>query len=91
MHIYVVCRPPPLFAYAASSDWLLNERAMLWGEVARRERDIRALLAERSEMRRRIQAQDTTMAMFAPRLDLGAGGIVQAIRGKYERHGIHDS
>lgn len=60
---------------------------MLCGEVARRERDIRALLEERSAMKRRIQALDTTMEMFAPRLDPAAGGTVRAITGKYERHG----
>lgn len=60
---------------------------MLCGEVLRRERDIRALLAERSEMRRRIQALDATMAMFAPRLDPAAGGTVRAITGKYETYG----
>ena len=59
---------------------------MLCDEVARRERDIRALLAECSEMRRRIQGLDTTMAMFASRLDPAAGGTVHAITGKYERH-----
>lgn len=60
---------------------------MLCGEVARRERDIRALLAERSDMRRRLQALDTTMAMFAPKLDPAAGGTVHAITGRYERYG----
>lgn len=56
---------------------------MLCDEVARRERDIRALLAECSEMRRSIQALDTTMAMFAPRLDPAADGTVHAITGRY--------
>lgn len=60
---------------------------MLCGEVARRERDIQALQAERVAMTQRIRALDETMAMFAPLLDPAAGGTVRAIAGKYDKQG----
>jgi hypothetical protein len=67
--------------------WLLNERAMLCGEVALRQRTIDALQAEQGRFTQRIRALDEVMAMFSPQLNPGAAGVVRAIKGKYGPRG----
>lgn len=67
--------------------WLLNERAMLRGEVARRDEAIQRLRDERELLCERIRALDSTMGMFAPQLDPEAGGTVRAIAGRYGPRG----
>jgi hypothetical protein len=67
--------------------WLLNERAMLCGEIARRERSIHALQAETATLQVRVSALDQTMALFSPALNPAAAGTVHAHAGKYGSFG----
>lgn len=57
-------RPDP----APHLKWLLNERAMLLGEVQRRESRIRWLTTEAPDLNGRIAALDSAMALFDSRV-----------------------
>jgi hypothetical protein len=67
--------------------WLLNERAMLLGEVQRRESRIQRLTAEAGDLNVRIAALDSAMALFDARVDPQAGGSVRATSERYEGRG----
>ena len=60
---------------------------MLCGEVLRREKRVQQLTTELSELRGQVKALDTAMALFEPRLDPGAGGVVHATTVRYGSHG----
>jgi len=72
--------PPPL-------KWLLNERAMLCGELDRRQRSVQALQAEMITLQVRVSALDQTMALFSPTLNPAAAGAVRAHANKYGSFG----
>jgi hypothetical protein len=74
-------RTPPHFK------WLLNERAMLVGEVRRRETRIQRLSCEAAHLHGRISALDSAMALFDARVDPRAGGTVNAIGDRYGGQG----
>lgn len=67
--------------------WLINERAMLLGEVQQREIRIQRLSAEVEQARGKIAALDTAMALFDSRVNPGAGGVINGIAEKYGGRG----
>lgn len=67
--------------------WLLNERAMLAGELQWRQSVVKALLTEIGDLRTRIEALDSAMALFDDRVDPAAAGTVRATKERYGSRG----
>lgn len=74
-------RTPPVFK------WLLNERAVLSGEVQRLETELQRIQQALPSVRGKLAALDATMAAIDPAVAPNAAGSVNAWAGKYGERG----
>lgn len=58
--------------------WLLNERAMVAGELHRRQGQIEALIAEVASYSEKLAALDTAIAIADSRVNASALGCIRA-------------
>lgn len=67
--------------------WLLNERAMLVGEIQRRRERIARLEAEVAELQSKAGAFDMALELVDERVEPSAGGAVRATAERYGQRG----
>lgn len=72
---------------ASHMRWLLNERAMLVGEIERRQERIDRLAAEQRALQEKIDALDVTIARCDERINAAAAGTVRATTHHYSGWG----